>query len=310
MLELVFLGTGSGIPTKKRNHAAIWLRYEGESFLWDCGEGTQRQLMMAGLNFMKINRIYITHWHADHWAGIIGLMQTMNLEKRRRSLYIYGPDAERFVNDILDLDYWGPRFKVIAKNVPFDRNEINTIFRTKRFEIQSIPMEHTVPAVAYCFREYDRWGVDIKKAEKLYGLKQSPLVGRLKKNGVLSFKGKTIKIEDVGILKGGVKVVYSGDTQSCPNLEVISKDADVLISDATFEEERETRMHSGAKEAAMLAKRANVKKLILTHFSRRYVDVKPLVEEAKKIFPNVIAAEDFMKIKLKPRTSENLNSSD
>ncbi|HDD35478.1 MAG TPA: ribonuclease Z [Candidatus Desulfofervidus auxilii] len=304
MLELVFLGTGSGIPTKKRNHAAIWLRYEGESFLWDCGEGTQRQLMIAKLSFMKINRIYITHWHADHWAGIIGLMQTMNLEKRRRNLYIYGPDAERFVNDILDLDYWGPRFRVIAKNVPYEGREITTIFKTKRFEIQSIPVKHSVPAVAYCFKEYDRWNVDIKKAEKLYGLKQGPLVGKLKRDGILKFKGKTIKLEDVGILRKGVKVVYSGDTQTCKNLEKISENADILITDATFEEEQETRMHSGAKDAAKLAKKMGVKKLVLTHFSRRYVDVRPLVEEAKKIFPNTVAAEDFMKIVLK--SSENV----
>ncbi len=304
MLELVFLGTGSGIPTKKRNHAAIWLRYEGESFLWDCGEGTQRQLMIAKLSFMKINRIYITHWHADHWAGIIGLMQTMNLEKRRRNLYIYGPDAERFVNDILDLDYWGPRFRVIAKNVPYEGREITTIFKTKRFEIQSIPVKHSVPAVAYCFKEYDRWNVDIKKAEKLYGLKQGPLVGKLKRDGILKFKGKTIKLEDVGILRKGVKVVYSGDTQTCENLEKISENADILITDATFEEEQETRMHSGAKDAAKLAKKMGVKKLVLTHFSRRYVDVRPLVEEAKKIFPNTVAAEDFMKIVLK--SSENV----
>ena len=113
MLEIVFLGTGSGIPSKRRNHAAIWLRYEGETLLWDCGEGTQRQLLKAGINFMKIDRIFITHWHADHWAGLIGLIQTMNLEKRRKALHIYGPDAERFVGDILDLDYWGPRFRVV-----------------------------------------------------------------------------------------------------------------------------------------------------------------------------------------------------
>ena len=84
MLEIVFLGTGSGIPTKRRNHSAIWLGYENESMLWDCGEGTQRQILHAKVNFMKIDRIFITHWHADHWAGLIGLIQTMNMEKRKR----------------------------------------------------------------------------------------------------------------------------------------------------------------------------------------------------------------------------------
>src|SRR4030042_1202418 len=142
MLEVVFLGTGSGVPRKKRNPAAIWLQYEAECMLWDCGEGTQRQLMNGGLNFMKINRIFITHWHADHWAGLIGLMQTMNLEKRKRALEIYGPEAERFVGDILDLDYWGPRFRVIGRDVPFEGNVVNTVLKEDRFKILSIPVEH------------------------------------------------------------------------------------------------------------------------------------------------------------------------
>ena len=302
MLELVFLGTGSGIPSKHRNPAAIWLRYEDSCFLWDCGEGTQRQLMTAKLSFMKINRIFITHWHADHWAGLIGLMQTMNLEKRRKNLYIYGPEAERFVGDILDLDYWGPRFKVIPINTPFSGSKETKLFETKRYVITSIPTVHTIPSVAYCFKEKDRWNVDIEKAERLYGLKQSPLVGKLKREGEIVFKGKKIKLEDVGYLKRGVKVVYSGDTAYCKNLIKISKGADILIHDATFsEEEDDSKMHTCASDAAKIAKEAGVKMLVLTHFSRRYQNVKLLEKEAKRVFDNTLVAEDFMKITLKGR---------
>jgi len=299
MLEIVFLGTGSGIPSKARNLAGIWLRYEDKCFLWDCAEGTQRQLMSAKLSFMKINRIFITHWHADHWAGLIGLLMTMNMERRTAPLHIYAPEAERFVSDILDLGYWGPRYRVIAHNVPFEGSEITVLYKTGKFEISSTPVLHTVPAVAYCFKEHDTWNVDIKKAEKLYGLRQSPLIGKLKREGRITYKDKTIKLEDVGILNKGVKVVYSGDTKICKSLEVLARDADVLIQDATFESEREGRMHSGAKEAAQLARRAGAKQLILTHFSRRYVSVKPLLEEAKKIFPNTVAARDFLRLSLK-----------
>jgi len=301
MLEIVFLGTGSGIPSKRRNHAAIWLRYEGDSFLWDCGEGTQRQILQAKINFMKIDRIFITHWHADHWAGLISLIQTMNLEKRKKTLYIYGPEAERFVSDILDLDYWGPRFRVVAVNVPFEGNEITTLLKTKNYYISSTPVKHTVPAVAYCFKERDSWNVDLKNRGKKYGLRQGPLIGKLKKKGELIFKGKRIRLEDVGIIKKGNKVVYSGDTKTCDNLLKLSRDADVLIHDATFIDEKENRMHTGAKDAARMAKKAGVKKLILTHFSRRYVDVRPLEEEAKKLFENTTVAEDFMKITLKKK---------
>jgi len=299
MLEIVFLGTGSGIPSKKRNPAAIWLQYESDCMLWDCGEGTQRQLMNAGLNFMKIGKIFISHWHADHWAGLIGLMQTMNLEKRKRALEIYGPEAERFVGDILDLDYWGPRFRVIGRDVPFEGNEPTQILNEDKFKVFSIPVEHTVPSVAYAFQEDDSWNVDIKKAEQLYGLKQGPLVGKLKEKGSIVLKGKKITLEEVGIHKPGIKLVYSGDTRPCKNLVTISKDADLLICDATFAEEMETKMHSGAKEAAIMAKKAGVRQLALTHFSRRYQDVRELEKEAKRAFPNTIVAEDFMRIKLK-----------
>jgi len=306
MLEIVFLGTGSGIPSPRRNPASIYMKYETDKehvMLFDCGEGTQRQMMIAkGVNFMRVGRIFITHWHADHWAGLIGLIQTMNLEKRKRPLYIYGPEAERFVSDILDLDYWGPRFRIIAKNVPFEGQKITEIVNEKDFAVLSTPVNHSVPAVAYCFKERDMWNIDLKKAGK-YGLKQSPLIGKLKKDGSLKVKLKgrerTVKLKDVGRLNPGLKVVYSGDTKSCSTLTKISKDADLLIHDATFMEEKESRMHTGAKDAAQTAKKAGVKKLVLTHFSRRYQDLSPLEKEAKTIFKNTDVAKDFMHLTLK-----------
>lgn len=299
MLEIVFLGTGSGIPSKRRNPASIWLRYEDESMLWDCGEGTQRQMMMYKVSFMKIDRIFITHWHADHWAGLIGLMQTMNMEGRKDNLYIYGPEAERFVGDILDLDYWGPRFKIIPKNVPFEGEELNLVYVSKKFEIHSIPVNHTVPSVAYLFKERDSWNIDIKKAEEMYGLTEGPAVGRLKKYGAIRYRDQKVNIKDVGILTPGTTVVYTGDTKPCKNLETISKDVDLLIHDATFMDEKQNRMHSDSKTAAILAKKSNVKELILTHFSRRYKDLKPLRDEAKKIFSKTRVAEDGMRITIK-----------
>ncbi|MBU0898479.1 MAG: ribonuclease Z [Nanoarchaeota archaeon] len=298
MIEIVFLGTGSAVPSKKRNASAIWLHYDTDFLLWDCGEGTQKQMMTARVSFMKIKRIFITHWHADHWAGLIGLTQTMSLEGRKKPLYIYGPDAERFVNNIKDLDYRGQRFQIIPKNVPYEGNEITKIVEEDKYDILSAPMNHTVPSVAYCFKEHDAWNVDLKKCEK-YGLKQSPLVGKLKKEGKVEIGKKTIMLEDVSNLKKGLKIVYTGDTKPCKNLDEIVKDADLLIHDSTFLDEKHNRMHSGAKGAGLLAKKSGVKKLILTHFSRRYVDVKPLIEEAKKNFKNTIAAEDFMRVKLK-----------
>jgi ribonuclease Z len=298
MLDIVFLGTGSGIPSKRRNPASIRLQYEDEAFLWDCGEGTQKQLMMARTSFMKVDRIFITHWHADHWAGIIGLMQTMNMEGRKKALHVYGPEAERFVGDLLDLDYWGPRYRVIAHNVPFEGSELTPAYESKKFSILSIPVKHSVPAVGYAFHERDVWNVDIQKAGR-FGLRQGPLVGRLKRDGKVTVGGKTVTLEQVGYVKKGVRAAYTGDTEPCKNLEKLCQGADLLIHDATFLEEMESRMHGDVKAAARLASRCGVGELILTHFSRRYTDIRPLKDEAVKIFRRTRVAEDLMRIRLK-----------
>ena len=303
MIEVTFLGTVSGIPTKDRNHAAIAIEHYGEqkdTLLWDCGEGTQKQLMIAGISFMDIDKIFISHWHADHFAGLIPLIQTMNLEKRKKELKIFGPEAERFVADIIDLGYFGLRFPVEAINVPFEGDEITKIFETEEYEIFSIPVLHTVPSVAYCIKEADRWNIDLKKL-KQKNLKGGSWLKTIKLEGVAEFNGKKIKLEEVASVKHGLKVVYTGDTKPCDTVKKISESADLLIHDGTFLEldESKGKFHATVGDAARIAKESKVKKLILTHFSRRYTDIQPLEDEAKKVFKNTKAAHDFMKIKLK-----------
>jgi len=302
MIIITFLGTVSGIPSLRRNHPAITLEYftdYRDALLFDCGEGTQKQLMKSDISFMQINKIFITHWHADHFAGLIPMIQTMNLENRKTQLTIYGPEAERFVSDIIDLGYFGLRFPVKAVNVPFEGSEISIIDETKDYQVTSIPVYHSVPTVAFCFQEKDKWNLDDHKLNKI-GIKRGPWLKKLKKTGKLQWRGKEIKIDDVGFVKRGLKVVYSGDTRPCENIVKISKNADLLIHDGTFlEEDVGEKAHADVKEAAKLAKRASVKQLVLTHISRRYTDLSELEEEAKKAFKNSRIAHDFMKVKLK-----------
>jgi len=302
MIIITFLGTVSGVPSVKRNHPAIALEYftdYRDVLLFDCGEGTQKQLMKSGISFMQINKIFISHWHADHFAGLIPLIQTMNLENRRKELTIYGPEAERFVSDIVDLGYFGLRFPVKAVDVPFEGSEISLVDKTEDYEILSIPVFHSVPTVAFCFKEKDKWNINEDKLKKM-GIKRGPWLKKLKRDGKLDWKGKIIKIEDVGRVKGGLKVVYTGDTKPCKNIIKISKEADLLIHDGTFlEEDVGSKAHADIKEAAKIAKQANVKELILTHISRRYTDLEELEEAAKKEFENSKIAYDFMKVKLK-----------
>ncbi|MBU5537034.1 MAG: ribonuclease Z [Candidatus Aenigmatarchaeota archaeon] len=305
MLVITFLGTVSGIPTKDRNHSAIVFEHYTDTkttLLFDCGEGTQKQLMQSSISFMDIDNIFISHWHADHFAGLIPLIQTMNMEKRKKELTIFGPEAERFVADIIDLGYFGLRFPVNAINVPFEGSEITKIFESDKFEVLSIPTLHTVPSVAYCFKEKDKWSIDLEKLKKL-GLKRGYWLKKLKKDGVAEYKNKKIKIEDVSNKKEGLKVVYTGDTKPCNTVVKISENADLLIHDGTFLEldEAQGKYHADVTEAAKIAKKANVKQLILTHISRRYNkdDVKEMEKKAREVFPNTKVAYDFMKIELK-----------
>jgi ribonuclease Z len=305
MIIITFLGTVSGIPSRERNHPAIALEYfyyKRDVLLFDCGEGTQKQLMKAGISFMDINKIFITHWHADHFAGLIPLLQTMNLEKRKTELTIFGPEASRFVQGILNLGYFGVRFPVKAVDVPFEGKEITKVYETKVYEVFSIPVLHTVPSVAFAFKEKDVWRIDENKLKELR-LKRGKWLKELKEKGEVIYNGKKIKIEDVASLQKGLKVVYSGDTKPCENLIELAKDADLLIHDATFLEEDEDmqKYHSSVKDAAKIAKKANVKKLILTHISRRYQkeDVERLLSEAREVFDNVEVAYDLMKVSLK-----------
>ena len=185
--------------------------------------------------------------------------------------------------------------------MPFQGSEITTLVKDDLFEILSVPVKHSIPAVAYCFKEKDKVNVHIEKAMD-YGLKQGPLIGKLKDRGFIEVKGKKVTLEDVGYTKKGLKVVYSGDTRPSNTIVALAESADLLIHEATFGQELDDsldRAHTRASDAGEIAKKAGAKKLILTHFSRRYQDVTPLVDEAKKIFPNTEGARDFLNINVK-----------
>jgi ribonuclease Z len=301
-IEITILGTTAGIPTKMRNHPAIYLKYKSENefcYLFDCGEGTQRQILYSGLNFMRINDIFITHWHADHFAGLLGLLESMSLEDKKTPLIIFAPEAEKFVSILLDLGYSTKNFPVVARNVEFEGSQVQTLLETEEFIINSIPVKHGIPAVAYSFQEKDRIKIDSEKA-KSFGLPEKGLLYRkIKENGKAVFKGREIKLSDISTVEVGKKIVYSGDTMPCPNIIKFAKDADLLIHDSTFfTDVGEGYRHTTFDDVLEIAKRANAKKIILTHISRRYQDTKELKSLIEK-HPNVRIAKDFMNIVLK-----------
>jgi len=303
MIEVTFLGTTAAVPTKRRNHASVYIRYQSEnesSFLFDCGEGTQRQMLNAGTNFMRISDIFITHWHADHWAGLIGLIETMNLEDRKTFVNIYAPESEKFLPMLLSIGYASKGFDIIPKNVEYEGTAIETLLDKDEFVIQAIPARHNIPAVAYAFVEKDRVKIDAAKLKKMGLPSRSPLYKKLKTDKSIVLKGKKVLLNDVAIIEKGKKVVYSGDTRTSKNVTKLAKDADLLIHDCTYfsKEDFEDYNHTGFEEVMKIAKEAKVKQVILTHISRRYQSMQELKDIIKN-HNNVKIAEDFMKVTLK-----------
>ena len=297
-IEVTFLGTTAGVPTKYRSHAALHLHYKSEnefSFLFDCGEGTQRQMLFAGINFMRINDIFITHWHADHFAGLLGLLETMNLEGRSKPLTIYAPEAEKFVEMLLGLGYSTKDFDVVARNAEFEGNNASVLLDNPEFQVLSAPASHSIPAVAYAFAEKDRVKIDKEKARKLGLPPKGMIYGKIKSEGAAAFKGRKILLEDISLVEKGRKVVYSGDTMPCKNVTKLAEGADLLVHDSTFFEKMEGYRHASFMDVMKLAGHANVKNVVLTHISRRYQDVTAL-KDAIKDYPNVKVAKDFMKV--------------
>lgn len=299
-IEITFLGTTASIPTKYRNHPAIYIRYQSEQehcYLFDCGEGTQRQIFTLGdpnVNFMRINDIFITHWHADHFAGLFGLLETMSLEGRTQPLRIFGPEAEEFTALIDEFGYSSKPFKIIPVNVEYIGSKEQLLVDEEEYQIVAVPVDHGVPAVGYAFVEKDRIKIDKAKAAALGLPDKGQIYSKLKTAGQVAFKEKMIKLEDISIVEKGKKVVYSGDTRPCKNIIELANNADVLIHDSTYFEDMERR-HTTFKDVLKIAKEAGVKKVILTHISRRYSDIKALKEMVDK-YPSVTLAKDFMKI--------------
>jgi len=295
----MFLGTSASVPTKERNTPCLYFEHDYDvRFLMDVGECCQKSLISYGLKFMRVNHIFITHWHADHFAGLIGLIQTMGLEGRRKELHIYGPKrSKEFLDKLLTVGYYNRPYKIEVHELsPGD------VVSFERFTITAFKTYHRIPSIGYVFEEKPIMKANMEKAAK-FGLKTGPLIGKLKAGETITFKGQTIKPEDVIEEVKGLKVVYTGDTEYNEDMIESIKGADLLITEATFAEGDKEKYvyHMDLKEAVTLAKKANVKRLVVTHLSRRYVKeaYDDYVAQLKNMFSDAEVAHDGMEIKLK-----------
>jgi len=300
-LNILFLGTGGSWPTIKRNVTSIAVKRGSEIILFDCGEGTQRQFQKSKLSYMQISKIFITHFHGDHFLGIPGLIQTMQLNDREIPLHIYGPKGMiKLTNQLLSLGYFKPNYEIISHEL----NE-NDVIDFGEYNIKTLKVKHGVPTLAYALEEKMRPGKFNKPKALKLGIPEGPLFSKLQHGQTILLKnGKKITPDMVlGPARKGRKIVISGDTKPIDEMINFSKDADILVHEATFDSELKEISgeygHSTAFQAAEIAKKADVEKLFLVHISPRYLDNKLLENEARKVFKNSFVPNDLQEIEIK-----------
>ena len=297
MIKITFLGTSDSIPSAERNPTSILLTYDGENILVDCGEGTQRQIRIAKINPCKITRILITHWHGDHVLGIPGLLQTLALSGYNKTLFIYGPKGtKQFMKNLFKTFFFRERNKIKIEEVD------GRFLETDDFYLEAKRMTHGIPCNAYTFVKKGKRRIDKNKLKKSK-LSSGPLLKKLKEGKNITYKGKKYLAKNLTTLEEDSKVSFVFDTSINKDIALFVQNSDLLISEATFSSEFEERAkkhkHLTAKQAAEIAKKAKVKKLVLTHISQRYKkEPGKILNDAKKIFKNSFLVEDLDKINL------------
>ena len=298
-MKIVYLGTSAAAPTVERSLTCICLIHENEVLMFDAGEGAQIAYLKAGLPWNKKMKIFVTHLHGDHCLGILGLLQTMSLQKRTESVEIYGPAGiEEFVTANIKVLNFGLPFPVFITIVD-EGNVVNE----KNYRINCCEAQHGITAYSYSFEENERVGVFYPEKAKELGVPEGKMWQELQNGNSIEIDGKIIQSSQVtGEKRPGKKIGISGDTRPTEKLEKFFQDSDYLSFDCTFSFDLQDRAvetnHSTAKEAAELAKKANVKNLILTHFSARYKDESVLLNEAKEIHESTITAKDLLEIEI------------
>lgn len=294
-LRIIFLGTSAAIPTFRRGLSSVALTRGSELLLFDAGEGMQQNFIKSHLGMNRKMKIFVTHMHADHCVGLLGLLQTMSLQGRQRSVDIFGqPRLAEFIKENMRIIHFGLVFDV---NIHIIEGE-GIVTKATDYQITCCESSHSVPAYSFCVTEFDRPGkFDIEEAKRI-GIPEGELYRELQEGRNILMDGKTVNSSRVvGPPRPGRKIGISGDTRPTEKLRLFFKDCDLLIYESTYSQDEQTKamesFHSTATEAAFLAKSCSVKKLYLTHFSARYEDVTDLVKEAKRIHSNTEAAEDL-----------------
>jgi ribonuclease Z len=300
-LTIRFLGTSASRPTVERNVTSIAIIREGETLMFDCGEGTQRQMMRYGTSF-SLRDIFFTHMHADHMLGVIGLFRTLSLQGREEPMTLWGPvGSEQLLRRAIAIGSEKEKFPIEYRELSAD-----TPVKRKDYSIVPFPIEHAGKvALGYALVEETRLGRFNPDLARELGIPEGPMWGKLHRGQAVTLDdGRVVDATSlVGPTRPGRRVVFTGDGRPSPGTIEAAQNADVLIHEATFGDEEAPRAletgHATAREAAGVAAAANAKQLVLTHLSARYsMGSADLVREAREVFPNTIVARDGMEIEV------------
>lgn len=290
--DIIILGCSSQQPTRKRNHGAYLVRWNEEGFLFDPGEGTQRQFIFANIAPPVVNRIFISHFHGDHCLGVGSMLMRLNLDKVTHPIHCYYPASGKKYFDRLRYGcIYHENIEVIEHPVSAE----GIVDETPNFIIEASFLEHGVHNIGWRIREKDRVKFDREKLrkKKIFG----PNVKKIQSEGFLDIENERVLLEEVSWIRAGEIFAYVIDTRPCNGAMEIAKKATVLLCESTFLEEQKDLaykyFHMTAKQAGELARAADVKMLILTHFSARYQNLEFFEQEARSVFKNSYVADDL-----------------
>jgi ribonuclease Z len=299
-MRVIFLGTSGGLPTPRRALPAVAVLRGGEMLLFDCGEGTQQQIMRKGLGFGRLTKIFISHLHGDHLSGLMGLLMTLTLLERNTPLDIYGPPELQPFFESLKRD--------IKLRTRFDLSVYSAapgiVVREDEYFIEAAPLMHSAPCLAFALQEKPRPGrFNVARALEL-GVLEGPMFGQLQRGETITLEdGRAVSPADVlGPARSGRRLVYATDTCYYPGIIPFCRNADLLIHEGMFtndmEDEARIRRHCTAAQAASIAKEAGAKRLVITHLSARHSDTRCLCDEARAVFPDAEVAHDLMEMEI------------
>lgn len=291
--DLTILGCSSQQPTRFRNHGAYILRWNGEGFLFDPGEGTQRQFIFANISPTVVTRILISHFHGDHCLGLGSMLMRLNLDKATHPIHCYYPASGKKYFDRLR---YGSIYHEMIKVVEHPVSQEGVVDDDGKFRIEAKFLEHGVENIGWRITEADTRKFDEKKLIE-FGVR-GPLVKELQTNGSIIINDQKVSLDQVSWIQQGDTFAIVIDTLPCQNAIDIARNASLMVCESTYLDEHKelARMHNHltAKQAALIAKEAGAKELILTHFSARYQNLKPFENEARTIFPNTFVADDLI----------------